>query len=54
MYSQVDQKGNTIALLDTIIDHRRDESAIRITRSSPPRDITSKSNGRMVLGSGSL
>ena len=42
MYSQVDQKGNTIALLDTIIDHRRDESAIRITRSNSKTRFTTK------------
>ena len=34
MYSQVDQEGNTMALLDTIIDHRRDKSVIRITDST--------------------
>jgi len=25
MYSQLDQEGNTMALLDTIIDHRTDK-----------------------------
>ena len=34
MYSQIDQEGNTMALLDTIIDHRRDKSAIRIANAA--------------------
>ena len=42
MYSQVDQEGNTMAMLDTIIDHRRDESAIRIADATDKTRFTTK------------
>jgi len=60
MNSQVDQEGNTMALLDTIIDHRRDKSAILIAYSNSKTRFTTKGwylkvqlkDGRMVQGSG--
>ena len=42
MNSQVDQEGNTMALLDTIIDHRRDKSAILIAYSNSKTRFTTK------------
>ena len=40
IYNQVDQEGDTMALLDTIIDHRRDKSAIRIADSNDKTRFT--------------
>ena len=42
MYSQVDQEENTMALLDTIIYHRRDKSAIRIADSNVKTRFTTQ------------
>ena len=42
MYSQVDQEGNIMALLDIIIDHRRGKSAIRIADSNSKSRFSTK------------
>ena len=42
MYSQVDQEGNTMALLDTIADHQRDKSAIQIADSTVKTRFTTQ------------
>ena len=42
MYIQVDEDGNTITLLDSIIDHRSDKSTIRIADSNNKTKFTTK------------
>ena len=42
MYSQVDADGNTMTLLDTISNHRSNESAIQIDDSNSKTRLTTK------------
>ena len=42
MYNQVHQDGNTMTLLDTVINHRSDELAIWIADSNSKTRFTTK------------